>query len=43
MQELSSDGWLIAGANQSTGGSWGSEAVIYPVLSCRVLTASGDI
>lgn len=37
MQELSSDGWLIAGANESMGDSRGSMAVIYPLLSCCVL------
>lgn len=42
MQELSSDGWLIAGANESMRDSRGSVAVIYPLLSCLVLAARGD-
>lgn len=42
MQELSSDGWLIAGANESMRDSGASVAVIYPLPSYLVLAARGD-
>lgn len=41
MEELSSDGWLIASANESMRECLGSVAVIYPLLSCLVLIAGG--